>query len=251
VRSEKDQVEGEKQAAIKASEEKATILEEAKIRSEKEKVNFARDLGAKEEEAAQLKGRIRELEEGAEKSRVAISGFEDDKNRFEEERRNLEKDLACFEEEKLCLEKDLEERAAELAASKQERERLAGELKKNIEENEKNLNRIKDLETTTAQAELQNKEAREQCADLENKKEQIKAERDEKARILEQLTNTVREKEELFKKEMAGREELETKLEEEKKAHAKVQAHSRRLEATLLSLEKRIDELISPRSPKA
>jgi hypothetical protein len=42
---------------------------------------------------------------------------------------------------------------------------------------------------------------------------------------------------------------LEEKIEEEKKAHLKVQTHSRRLEATLLTLEKKIEELISPNDP--
>ena len=40
--------------------------------------------------------------------------------------------------------------------------------------------------------------------------------------------------------------DLEEKLGEEEKAHAKAKAHALRLEATLLDLEKKIDALISP-----
>ena len=97
-----------------------------------------------------------------------------------------------------------------------------------------------------AQAEIQTRDVRKRCADFESEKEKIKEERDEKVRILETLTKAIREKEELLNEKVIAQKTLEEKLEEERKSHMKAQAHSRRLEATLLTLEKKIEELISP-----
>ena len=149
--------------------------------------------------------------------------------------------------------KNLEGRLSELVASEQEKESLVREIKSKQKEIENALAGIKDLDAALAQAGVQTQDARRQCAGLESEKEQIrsekeqiKIEKDEKIRMLEALTKAIQEKEELLNEKGIVQKNLEAKLEEEKKAHAKAQAHSRRLEATLLTLEKKIEELISP-----
>ena len=98
--------------------------------------------------------------------------------------------------------------------------------------------RIKDLEEAAAQAEAQAAELRKQHSNLESEKEQIREERDAKVRALSDLAKAIGEKEGLLNERAIAQKSLEEKLEEEKKAHGKAQAHSRRLEAALLDLER-------------
>jgi chromosome segregation ATPase len=197
-----------------------------------------------------MKGRIRELEEASEESRALIAVLKDDKKNLENKTRDLQKNLEGLEEEKLCLGKSFEARGAELAALEQEKKRLEEKMNKNLEEAQKAATKIQYLEMAVAQAEAQAEGARKQCSALENSKEKIKKERDEKSRSLEDLLSTVRKNEGLFNEEVASRKTLEEKLEGERKSHAKSQDHAHRLETTLLALEKKIDELISPRASK-
>jgi len=240
--SERDCLESEKQAAVKAVAEKdvaITTLEELRVRLEK-------DLGVQESERVRMQGRIGELEETSEKRRVVMTSLEDDKKRLEDERQDLEKELACQEEEKLRLGKELEDRAAELAVTEQKMACLFGELEGNRSAADEALARIKELEESIMKAEAQTKEASEQCSDFEKEKDQVRQDRDEKVRMLEVLTETIRKQEVLLEEKAIVQDVLEEKLKEKEAAHAKAQAHSRGLEVTLLALEKKIDELISP-----
>ncbi|MFH0984423.1 MAG: hypothetical protein V1882_02680 [Candidatus Omnitrophota bacterium] len=228
----------EKQAALKDAGEKAVELKSLGNLS----AGLQKDLAERGKEMETLKARVRELEKNLESDRAS---FEEDKKRLEEERHRIEKDLACRVEQNLIAHKEIEERIAEIAASERERARLTEEGKKMRGEIDVASSRIQDLERAAAFAATQIQQFRTQCSDLEKEKGKAFAEGGEKARALEDLTKTLREKEALLSEKIALQKDLEERLENEKREHAKSQSRARSFEATLLDLEKKINDLTS------
>ena len=249
LRSEKERLEVEKDAALKLGDEKASALsslETTLARLKDEKEHLETDLAAKSEETVSLKARIREFEGLSEKKGSIIAGLEDEKRRLENERQHLEAERAHFEGEKLCLEKNLEDCVANLATLRQEKVDLVKEIEKSCEEKNKALACVREVEGQVTRANVQSEEIKKRCGDLEREIGQMRAERDENVQSLERLNKTIREMEALVSEKSEAHAALEEKIEQEKMARIKVQAHSKHLEEILLALEKKIDSLTSP-----
>jgi hypothetical protein len=73
---------------------------------------------------------------------------------------------------------------------------------------------------------------------------QTKNERDQKARMVEDLTETAKKMEVLLKEGETEKVSLEKELKQEKEMRVKVQDHAKHLEEAFLALEKKINTIL-------
>jgi chromosome segregation ATPase len=176
-------------------------------------------------EKERAEGELRAVLNGQELQQSSLVSVENEKKRLEGEvrsleslKKNLEDENVRLEAEKGRLGAELEKQAGILTVSEQEKERLSKETGKMREETEKTIARIKELEKNAAKAGAKVEEIQRRCVELESEAARMRGAAEAGAR-------------------------LEEELKQEKEMLAKVRAHSKYLEDTLLVLEKQIDAL--------
>ena len=180
---------------------------------------------ASRSEKERAEGELRAFLNGQELQKSSLVSAENEKKRLEGEvssleslKKHLEDENVRLEAEKGRLGTELGKQAEVLTVSEQEKERLSKEIGKMREEAEKTASKVKELEENAAKAGPLNEEIRRRCSELENEMTGMRGAVEAGAR-------------------------LEEELRQERETLAKVRAHSKYLEDTLLVLEKQIDAL--------
>jgi chromosome segregation ATPase len=192
--------------ALKEHEARQRMAEEVKRNLEKEKKALANELAGKVAEEARLRTNLQETGGTLEQMNARVLELKQELQNANKHSEGIQAEKKSFEEERKRLEKIMSDRSV--------------------------------------QADAQLERLTKRCAEFDDVIDQIKNERDEKARIAEDLTKTVEKMEALLRERETERTALAEALKQEKEMRVKVQGHAKHVEEAFLDLEKKINAIL-------